>query len=244
MIHDTLDITKYKNNPLFDYYNKDYEKYYPDLGIEGSKGKADYVTSFINKKFTSVVDLGCGPGVFLKELVKDLKIPKAVGTDISMTVLQEAQKQNPTFDFYRADSEDLPFKDKAFDVSTIIDVVEHVEHPDKLIEEAKRISNHIIFKVPIEDCWFINTYRHFVKVDWRAMMGHVNFYSIKSFKKFAESHNLKLIKYIVPKQKITPNLSWKMRLLNIGQIVTNILPEGLRVKIFPTEYYALYKVTT
>ena len=244
MIKDTLNIKTYKNNELFNYYDKDYEKYYTDLGINGSQEKVDHILSFIKDEylFTSVVDIGCGPGVCLREIANGLNIKRRVGTDISMFILKEAQKQNKKGVFYRADSTALPFKNKEFDVALIIDVLEHVEQPDKVLEEAKRISNYIIIKAPIENCWFINLYKQFIKLDWRMMMGHINFYSLDSFKKLTELHNLKLIKYYIPKQIIKDDLNWKMTLLNIGQWITNILPEWLRVRILPTEYYALYEV--
>ena len=242
MIKDCLNIQNYKNNKFFNYYDKEYDKYYLDLGINGSKEKVDHILSFVTQSFNSIVDIGCGSAICLKELSKNFKCKKSVGTDISMFILKEAQKQNPTFDFYRANSENLPFKNKEFDVSLIIDVLEHVEQPDKVLEEAKRISNYIIIKAPIEDCWFINLYKQFIKLDWRMMMGHINFYSVDSFKKLTELYNLKLIKYYIPKQIIKDNLNWKMSLLNIGQWVTNILPEFLRVRIFPTEFYGYYEV--
>jgi SAM-dependent methyltransferase len=241
MIHDKLDIKKYKNNPLFNYYENEYEEYYPGLGIKESKEKAINCAEILDRKFDSVVDIGCGPGVFLKEFIKVAKIKKAAGTDLSMFILKVAQKQNPKLNFYRADSENLPFKDKEFELSTIIDVIEHIEHPEKMINEAKRVSKYVLLKVPLEDCLFMNFQKKFRKVDWKKIMGHINFYNPKSIEKFMEKHGFELIKYKIPKSKLSLKGSPGMILLSLTQWIFNILPNWIRTKLIITEYVALYK---
>ena len=87
MIYDHINIQDYKGNEIFNYYDKEYEKYYPkDLGKQGAIEKAEVIDSFINMHFNSIVDIGCGPGVFLQQISKMFNAKKSVGTDISMFI--------------------------------------------------------------------------------------------------------------------------------------------------------------
>ncbi|TRW49780.1 methyltransferase domain-containing protein [Aliidiomarina halalkaliphila] len=55
----------------------------------------------------TVMDLGCGPGIFTAELSK--LAPIYTGVDISAAMLAQAQKMNPKQRFVLGDMEDLPF---------------------------------------------------------------------------------------------------------------------------------------
>ena len=75
----------------------------------------------------------------------------------------------------------------------MIDLLEHVPNPTEALEEAKRISKFVIFKVPLlEDnlllrTWnFINRGKHrqHAIVDW----GHINIYNFSKLKNQIEKH--------------------------------------------------------
>jgi len=245
MIHDTLNEDDYKDNEYFKYYEEEYEEYYPeDLGAEGAEKKAaEYVDVLPKRKYKSVIDIGCGEGSFLKELTKTLDIKKAVGTDLSMFILNKAQWNNPSLDFFRSDSENLPFKDNEYELATVIDVLEHVPNPEKMIKEVGRVSEKVLIKVPLEDNFFINTYKRFVKTDWKQMMGHINFYHLESFNEFMENNGFKLIKYKLPKAVMVKQPNWKMWFMNVCQVAVGVLPDNMRTKLAPSEVYGLYEKT-
>jgi SAM-dependent methyltransferase len=248
MIYDELKVKKYKGNKYFDYYDKEYKKYYPDLGIPFSDEKALDCARLINerlmfgkKQFKSVIDIGCGPGVFLNYFKSFTQIDKAVGTDISMFVLKEAQKQNPNLDFYRADSESLPFKAGSFELATIIDVIEHVEHPEVMIKEVGRVAKYVLLKVPMEDNLFMWLQSKLIRVDWKKIKGHINFYNFKSLNKFMEEQGFELIGWDIPNQRFIKMDSLSMSVFNILQVISNLFPKRLRTKIMTTEFIGLYR---
>lgn len=56
--------------------------------------------------------------------------------------------------FVRCFAEDIPLSDKSFDTVCLGDILEHVKDPDKVLSEAKRLSNdRIIITVPAEFDW-------------------------------------------------------------------------------------------
>jgi len=46
----------------------------------------------------------------------------------------------------------LPFKDKSFDITICSDFIEHVSEIPKYLQEIRRVSKFILFKIPIESC--------------------------------------------------------------------------------------------
>ena len=63
-------------------------------------------------------------------------------------------KQNVPSIFVRGDGHNLPFKDGTFETVVLDHILEHVPHPDLLLQEAKRVSrNKIVVNVPDERSW-------------------------------------------------------------------------------------------
>jgi len=80
-----------------------------------------------------VLDVGCGKG-FLVKALKEIGVD-AYGIDISKYALT-----SPGLAYLVLGSaESLPFKDSSFDLVTSLEVVEHLENPEKFFIEAKRI---------------------------------------------------------------------------------------------------------
>jgi len=179
-----LDEKAYKEDPLFNYYEKEYEKYY-DLKKEAQNSKEKFkdITRFLKKiKFNSVLDLGCGSGSFIANF-KNLPKKQLYGTDISSPALSYAKKHFKGITFFRADCMKLPIKNKSVDVVTFTDLIEYVDNPRKLLKEIRRVSNYLILKVPLEDNVILNLYKKVQKTDWKKMMGHIHFWNEKIFQK-------------------------------------------------------------
>jgi ubiquinone/menaquinone biosynthesis C-methylase UbiE len=58
-----------------------------------------------------------------------------------------------TWNFVRADAQNLPFKAKEFDVAVLAEVLEHVPDPVKALKEAKRVAKRVVITVPNEYKW-------------------------------------------------------------------------------------------
>lgn len=95
----------------------------------------------------NILDVGCGEGFVINFLgTKDV-----IGFDISENALAIAKIRNPTFDFCRGDIYNLPVNKNNFDLVMVLEVLEHLEEPEKAINEIKRASKkYCIFSVPNE----------------------------------------------------------------------------------------------
>ena len=78
-------------------------------------------------------------------------------------------------------------KDNKFDLVILSHVIEHVEHPRILLQEAMRVAKYIFVEVPLEDTLFAPT-------DFKVTRtGHINYYSYKTIRKLLQSCGLKCL---------------------------------------------------
>jgi len=87
----------------------------------------------------AVLDLGCGGG-FLANFL-GARGHRVTGIDTTPENLQVATAHDATgrVDYLLGDACELPFRDTSFDVVCAMDLLEHVERPERLIEEASRV---------------------------------------------------------------------------------------------------------
>ncbi len=83
------------------------------------------------------IDVGCGTGHHLKELVS--RGFDAVGVDASAEMLDEARRANPTVELHQADVASLPFADESFDLALCIEVLRYLPDPQRCIAEMARV---------------------------------------------------------------------------------------------------------
>lgn len=114
----------------------------------------------------SVLDLGCGQGIFSRVLPKNTTY---VGIDASSSLIHQAKHlcKNPHFQFIEADAtQKLPLEKKDFDYAIFILSLQNMEHPEKAIENASRhlkkggklliILNHPCFRIPRQSSWGVD----------------------------------------------------------------------------------------
>ncbi len=107
--------------------------YKTDFGREILKQEADYVRAWLGG-CERVLDVGCGPGVFEREL-KELNI---TGVDSSPEML-EAARGLADGRFVLASAEELPFLDSSFDGLFFITSLEFTSDYRKALAEAARV---------------------------------------------------------------------------------------------------------
>lgn len=99
---------------------------------------------------SSVLDIGCGNGRFLRQIQKERKPTKLFGIDISPEAIRRMKDSG--IDGLVATAEDLDDFDQEFDVVTACHLLEHVENDVGLIKNIARIAKKMaIFAVP-NDC--------------------------------------------------------------------------------------------
>jgi SAM-dependent methyltransferase len=103
--------------------------------------------------FDSLIDVGCGDGRFLRELLTKRPSVDAFGIDYSERPIAMARGMNPDLDFEVVDllSEDVG---REFDVATAVEVLEHIP-PDDLPTFVARITDLLV-----DDGRFVLTVPH------------------------------------------------------------------------------------
>ncbi len=138
----------------YDNFAKYYDGWFISPFLKAHHKQAiNFISPYI-KNNSSVLDIGCGTGAFLKQLVKKNKPStqdfgelnraaqaenlKIFGIDASSGMIKRALKKKiPNANFQIAQAEDIPFPNDYFDIITCVDSLYHL-NPEKLFSECHR----------------------------------------------------------------------------------------------------------
>lgn len=87
----------------------------------------------------SILDMGCGAGLLANDLARSGH--KVTGIDLSTSSLKVAESRDSTHSvrYQAGDVYKVPFPNESFDVVTVMDLLEHVSDPRRVIAEATRV---------------------------------------------------------------------------------------------------------
>lgn len=105
-----------------------------------------FLADVLPNDIDSLVDIGCGGGIFINYIKNKKKYKRIVGVDRSLSALKYVQTENIS-----ADITNLPFVNNEFDVVTCLEVLEHIPffNYSKALNEIARISKkYILISVP------------------------------------------------------------------------------------------------
>ena len=181
------------------YLEDEYLKKIPSLHEIDSPWKLRKLIPFINiflRKIEAdeinILDVGGGAGLILKGISSYVernynKTVNKFALDLSPEILKLQKKRNP--DLKKALNEDIretSFEDKSVDLTLMIDVLEHIPKPQRALEELKRISHYVLFKVPLANTLHYRILNIKLKGKRRQEdieeSGHVNFYNFSGLK--------------------------------------------------------------
>ena len=175
--------------------------------FEGTLGEL-----FLRASPTSILDVGCGEGVLVKQWADAIAPGRVVGIDLEEPSIQAgwAERQAPNLDYRIMLAEDLPFADGEFDLATAIEVLEHVPDPAHTVAEMARCaSGHLLVSVPREPLWRgLNVARGAYVKELGNTPGHVNHWSKRSFVELLSVHG-----EVVEARSPFP---WTMLLVRLG----------------------------
>lgn len=180
------------------FYEIDYILKNPSLHYEDSENKFTAIKYFIpwllrNTQIKTILDIGCGSCHVISKLLDylinhvDSRI-SAIGLDISSQILIHSVKHTNLIKI-RSDCYTIPLESNSITLSLCIDIIEHLDNPQKMFDEVARISEYAILKVPLE----LSLYT-FIKGGKKRLehlnnkFGHLNHYNRK-----------KLIRILKPK---------------------------------------------
>lgn len=143
-----------------------------------------------NIDFNNHLDIGSGEGIMLHKMQHILKNKDCYGIDVDKENLKFAKNNFPTCTFSHDSIYQLHFKDLSFDLVTCLEVLEHLEEPERGMSEIQRVARkYIILSVPNEPLWsFLNMARFKY---WKSLgntPGHLNRWSAESFHRFVEGY--------------------------------------------------------
>lgn len=125
----TLDIPDYKKS----FWTK-----------EGQEQLLDVTLNLIEKipEAKSILDVGCGPGLFCEKLSK--KGYDVIGVDNSENTIELAKQKYPDINFMVADGYNLPFQDNQFDIVISIGALQCIVEHEKFLKELIRVSSKAV----------------------------------------------------------------------------------------------------
>lgn len=152
-----------------------------------------------NVKKGKLLDIGCGVGDFADAFSFYRKDLKLYAIDISSKAIKLAKKRNAKVQFKVADAQKLPYPDNYFDVVTVFDLIEHVQHPTKVIKEVYRVLKpggifHTFIPTESE---MLSLEGPLIKLGWKAKEiygGHPHHFSRREVLGWIENENFKILK--------------------------------------------------
>lgn len=139
------------------------------------------------------IEIGCGEGHSTKRL-RDL-LPEHVELNASEYVehlVPIAQRNNPGITVIQESVYDTKHADETFDLVFFLEVLEHLDYPDKALRELSRITKqdgYLILGVPREPLWcMLNMARGKYLKHLGNTPGHLNHWSTAGVRRFVEQH--------------------------------------------------------
>jgi ubiquinone/menaquinone biosynthesis C-methylase UbiE len=165
-----------------------YDKYASSNPIEqrmmrGFFGALDAALAGLDPRV--VVEVGAGEGRITQRLHERFPSATVVGLDLPDVDLQD-EWASATVPMFVGDATRLPFADHSVDLVVALEVLEHVEHPRRALDELARVCRDVaVLSVPREPIWRLgNLARRRYVGDLGNTPGHVNHWSARRFRAF------------------------------------------------------------
>jgi methionine biosynthesis protein MetW len=162
------------------------------------KNKFKIVSRLIPPK-SKILDIGCGDG----DLKNFLDSPSYYGIDGNKEYILTLTNQSVKAKQMDFNKEEMPFKNEKFDFILMLDILEHVANPKKMIQDSKKRLNEggkLIITLP-NDYHLLNKIRFILNKslteDAFAPYGHLHYFPIKMGERFLKSSGLKIEKKII-----------------------------------------------
>jgi ubiquinone/menaquinone biosynthesis C-methylase UbiE len=177
-----------------EFFDKQANQYDSTLAGRQSKRLYDFIIRTMDRfEYKSVLDVGCGTGNLLFEVLKRKKVSTA-GIDLSEKMIDVAKMRlGEEADLRSGDSEHLPWKSESFDMVTCTLSFHHYPNPEAVLDEMKRVLNPG-GKVIIADPWAPSPFRQIANLLIPlGNSGTVRFYSESEMRNMLEKCGFTLI---------------------------------------------------
>ena len=148
-------LTK-KNLNTLEYWDNFSSDAYQEVDMKRGGNKCKFLA--INDLISShidILDMGCFNGNFYNFLKENnFSIKTFTGVDFSERLIERAKNRFPKQKWVVSDCKELPFENESFDVVTLMELLEHIDEPELVLKEAKRVckkGGSVIITVPNEE---------------------------------------------------------------------------------------------
>jgi SAM-dependent methyltransferase len=173
----------------------------PSLHEEDSDYKLTYIRELIrslpfDRAKLRVLDIGGGTGIISRNVCRLLSekgyVVECHALDLSPAAVAIQKINNPYITFGTCDVAEIE-EIGHYELTLLIDVIEHVPDREHFATRIDRISEHIIYNIPIERNlfdWLRNIYLRFEYYRSQTLtLGHVHFFSALDAKRFVANHH-------------------------------------------------------
>lgn len=133
----------------------------------------------------SVAEIGCGAG-FSTQRLRSWLSPGVTfsASDVSDSLVAKARQRNPGVPISQQSVYSLSMEDKSVDTLVMMEVLEHLEHPDKALAELARVARkHVLISTPREPIWrILNMARGKYLGDFGNTPGHIQHWSSRGLR--------------------------------------------------------------
>jgi 2-polyprenyl-3-methyl-5-hydroxy-6-metoxy-1,4-benzoquinol methylase len=142
------------------------------------------VGAIIPGEISCVLEVGCGPGHSTECLSAMHPNVLYEASDVDPTLVRYAQERNPSLRITQESAYNLARNDSSFDVVICLEVLEHLDDPERALKEIFRVSKQsVLVSVPNEPIWrILNMMRGKYLRDLGNTPGHINHWSPEQFR--------------------------------------------------------------
>lgn len=159
--------------------------------------EADPRVDFRNLPGGAALDVGCAVGAMVKILKR--RGWNAIGVEPSVPLSELARSEH--IEVQTGFLEDLEYDSGAFDLVTLMHVLEHVPHPSALVHEIARITSpggHLLLSLPIA-----GTLRHYVQgAAYFDQPDHVSFFTPANIYRLLDAAGFDVIAFETPEDVV------------------------------------------
>lgn len=142
----------------------------------------------------SLLEIGTGRGDVLNACCG---FSVRIGADISAEALEQHRKVYGTQKLVHLDADALlPFEDNSINYVLLCDILEHVNNPVGLLQEASRVGKNVILKIPIENALLIRFMHKFrgIKYGPQHPAGHLYCWKLSDALRIINEAGLRIIR--------------------------------------------------
>lgn len=149
----------------------------------------------------SVLDVGCGEGFTLEKIRKAGIGKKLEGVDFLDRAIELGKKEHPKLALKQGSIFDLKYKDNSFDLVICSEVLEHIDEPEKGLQELVRVTKkYCLLSVPNEPFFMMG---NFLRGKNLSRFGndieHINHWTFWQFKNMVSQYmTICTVRYPIP----------------------------------------------